>query len=60
MRFAAVLLVLGACQPASSFMMPISRRAAGHLVKAAVSFRPFGSQVNTAGRDGEGVERVGG
>jgi len=52
MRFEAVLLVLAACTPAASFMMPISRRASGQLVKAAVAFRPFGSQVNMAGREG--------
>lgn len=51
MRFAAVLVLLAAsCAPAASFMMPVSRRAAGQLVKAAVAFRPFGSQVRTAER----------
>lgn len=54
---AAVLLLLAACTPAASFMMPVSRRAAGQLVKAAVAFRPFGSQVSRAE---EGVGWVGG
>ena len=53
MRFAAVLVLLAAAaSPAASFMMPISRRAAGQLVKAAVAFRPFGSQVSQARSEG--------